>query len=78
MKCAACGEEIIVDRLVAYDQEKQIVTRVYPQGYLEPSAKMRSIDHEEGTVLLLGEPHIIVGDRAFHIRCYKEVIYERQ
>jgi len=72
MKCAACGEEIIVDRLVAYDQEKQIVTRVYDQTYLEPSAKMRTIEHDEGTVLLLGEPYIAVGSQAFHVRCYKE------
>ena len=71
MKCAICGEEIITDRLVAYDHERQIVTRVYPHTSLDRSTKLRELEREENTTLSFGEPYIVEGDRAYHVRCYQ-------
>lgn len=71
MICAKCGEEIVTNRLIAWDPEKQIVVRVYGYTAFPPREELQKIEKEPNTVLLLGEPHVVDGANAYHLRCLR-------
>jgi len=71
MICNRCGEEIVTDKLVCWDPITQTVVRVYAYTAFPSREEIAKIEREPGTVLLLGEPHVVDGPNAYHLRCVR-------